>query len=101
MNYHDQSTPMPHITDAQRWYLQHALGVAIGRNPRQWGYRNFYGADVGTEAYGQCQRLVELGLMRELRSPGEMNRGFGVFRCTREGCVAAGLSDDRIAEALR
>ena len=88
---------MTKITGAQRHYLEHALGVAAGRKRSLWGYRNYYTADVGSENYKQCSALVELGLMRQVRIDG----GLGVFRCTRDGCVAAGLSEDRIAEALR
>lgn len=86
----------PQVTSAQIHYLEHALGVTVGRPSSLWGYRNYYTADVGSRNYDQCRRLVDLGLMREVRS----DEGLVLFRCTREGCVAAGLSEDRITEAL-
>lgn len=88
----------PVITDAQRAYLEHALGVSLGTPKGRWGYRNRYSAAPGTANYQQCLALVEMGLMRE--APRSCPGDLVTFHCTRAGCEAAGLPEDRIAEAL-
>ena len=73
--------------------LRHALGIEPTRVRSQWGFRNYYVTCPGDASFA---RLVACGFAEPA---GTLNDGRDtVFRATREGKRAAGMTDAEIAK---
>jgi hypothetical protein len=74
--------------------LRHMLGARSTDSKRDWGYRNYYCANVGDESMA---RLAAQGLVRQGRTlPDQV-----YWHATEAGCKAIGLSDKFIQKATR
>jgi hypothetical protein len=80
-------------------YLTHMLGAEPHIRQSQWGYRNYYCAEVGGKDEQDLIKLAEIGLVR---------RGFAInegedvyFFATEKGMDAIGLTSEQKARALK
>jgi hypothetical protein len=81
-----------------RSYLTHMLGAEWHVSKSQWGYRNYYCAEVGGKDEQDLMKLAAIGLVR--RGP-TINEGTSVyFFATEKGMDAAGLTREQKARAL-
>jgi len=78
------------ITLEQRGYLTHMLGVESNVKKSNWGYRNYYCAEVGGKDERDLMAMAELGLVRRGHT---INEGEDVyFFATEIGMDAIGLT---------
>ena len=81
-----------------RSYLTHMLGAESHVHKSQWGYRNYYCAEVGGKDEQDLMKLAEIGLVRRGFT---INEGEDVyFFATEKGMDAIGLTSEQKARAL-
>lgn len=74
--------------------LRHMLGARSTDSKRDWGYRNYYCANVGDESMA---RLAEQGLV--IRGNASPEQAY--WHATEAGCKAIGLTDRQIKKAFK
>ena len=87
------------ITTADRLYLTHMLGAESHIPKKQWGFRNYYCAGVGTDDESNLTAMVKAGLVVRGRT---INDGDSVyFHATVAGMDAIGLTKAQKANAMK
>jgi hypothetical protein len=85
------------ITAEQRSYLTHMLGAESHIRKSNWGYRNYYCAEVGGKDERNLAEMATLGLVRRGHT---INEGTDVyFFATEQGMDAIGLTAKQKANA--
>lgn len=84
------------MTLEQLSILKHAVGYDA--RPGKRGYRNRYYASGDRIAV--CEALVALGMMAFTQSYHETHGDARVYRVSRKGCMAIGLTAKEIEEAM-
>lgn len=73
--------------------LRHMLGATYPNKQREWGYRNYYCANLGDKS---MERLEQAGLVIKGRVSGDQ----AYYHATELGCKTAGLDARQIRRAL-
>jgi len=73
--------------------LRHMLGATYPNKQREWGYRNYYCANLGNKS---MERLEQAGLVIKGRVSGDQ----AYYHATEAGCKTAGLDARQIRRAL-
>ena len=73
--------------------LRHMLGATYPNKQREWGYRNYYCANLGNKS---MERLEQAGLVIKGRVSG--NQAY--YHATETGCKTAGLDARQTRRAL-
>ena len=84
------------LTDEEMDNLQHMLGVRSHVHKRDWGFRNYYCASIGSKQEQELLHLVQVGFVME----GYRDEINVFFHATELGCFAAGLSNLQTKRAL-
>lgn len=90
---------VPQTTHESQELLQHALGIQSNVSRSSWGYRNNFCAEIGSDHDQAWLQFVEQGLATRGCT---INKGQDVYyHVTAKGCLAAGLSKNKIRELTR
>lgn len=73
--------------------LRHMLGATYPNKQREWGYRNYYCANLGDKS---MERLEQAGLVIK----GRVSSDQAYYHATETGCKLAGLDARQIRRAL-
>lgn len=76
------------VTSKEIELMRHALGIYGCTKRSNWGFRNHFCADSGTQDDLILQSLARRGFVRCNARP---RTGMNFYQCTVAGCSAAGL----------
>jgi len=94
-----ENTMTTTITTEQRLYLTHMLGAERHIPKKQWGFRNYYCAGVGTNDESNLAAMAAAGLVVRGRV---INDGDSVyFHATEAGMDAIALTRAQKANAMK
>jgi hypothetical protein len=78
------------ISEKQKGYLTHMLGAESHIKKSNWGYRNYYCAEVGGKDESDLMKMAKRGLVERGHTINEGNSVY--FFATERGMDAIGLT---------
>jgi hypothetical protein len=86
------------VSDVGRSILTHMVGAQSHIDKRDWGYRNFFASEPGSDDFKMLLELEKQCLViHQIPAPGQ---SVVYFHCTEAGCKAAGLDEEQTNRAM-